>query len=409
MMTRAASRLLGSVAGLTIVLYVATSRAYITGSLTPGDLLVLTLLCVLLLSEGASRAVLRLVLGPYGILALAITAAVLVSALHSRRFLAALNFDGQLLFTVWLAVPIVAAGIAELRDPFRFLRRLGVAYLVFFALGLVLLFGAGNDAILFRSGIGRVFQRFTTHPLQMILMAVGFAGAAFAARRRLRHLLLLALSLIPVLLNANRTWMVTLALLAVMAALGAARSARSLFAVVIGIAILGGVAYLVLGSSLVQDTWQIRLLNAPGFLEDEIRVASVQASLDAVSRHAGTLLLGEGWGSSGGDIVVHNVVIQVLHEGGIFVLAALLALLALPAVWVLGARGGDRMTRQFVLMLTGAFVLFWMLNALSVERVYWMAYAVALGLAHRLRIGPAPAAAAAAFPAAPRLGGPVPA
>jgi hypothetical protein len=378
--------LLPAAAGLVIIAYVATSPMYITGSLTPADLLVAALPAAILLSRRATQAVLRILTGPYGVVALVLTATALLSALHARRFLQALNFDGQLLFTLWLAVPIVAAGIAELRDPFRLLRSFGMAYLAFYVVGLLLLFGAANDALLFRSGIGRVFSRFATHPVQMILMSLGFAGAAFAARGRLRYLALLALSLLPVLLNANRTGMVSFALLAVIAALGAAHTGRGVLAVLVGILAVGGVGYAVLSSSLVQDTWQIRLLNAPGFLEDEIRVASVRASLNAVQRHAGTLLLGEGWGSSGGDIVVHNVVIQVLHEGGVFVLASLLVLLTLPAGWALGARGGDRMSREFVIMLAAVFLLYWMLNAISVERVYWMAYAVALGVGQRLRL-----------------------
>ena len=381
------SSLLASLAAVTIVLYVAGSPFYITGSLTAGDVWMLVAVAGVLLSDAAVAAVLRLLHGSYGTIALVISAAVLAATLNAGNVPRALSFDGQFLFTLWLVIPLVAAGIAELPDPFRLLRLFGWAYLAFYGVGLVLLFGVGSEAILSQAAVGRVFQRFTTHIFQLSLMALGMAGVAFGTRNRLTYMVLLALSVIPVLLNANRTGLASFALLGVLAVAGTARSARGLLAVLTGAALLVGLGNAIVNSSVVQDLWQIRLLNAAGLLEDQVRVTAIEASLAAIRRSALTLLFGAGWGSSGSEIVVHNFVIQVAHEGGVFVLLAVTALFVLPVAWVLRAPYGDRMTRQFVLMLTGVLVLFWSLNALVVERPYWLTYAVALGLAHRMRLG----------------------
>jgi len=381
------SSLLASLACVTIVLYVACSPFYIRGSLTAGDAWMLVALAALLLSDTAIAAVLRLLRGAYGFIALMISTAILAAALNASDLFRALTFAAQFLFTVWVVIPIVASGIADLRDPFRFLRHSGSAYLAFYALGLVLLFGAGSEAILFQSAIGRVFQRFTTHVFQLSLMAVGVSGLMFSTRHRSTYAVLITLSVIPVLLNANRTGLASFALLGVLAAVGTMRSARGLMTVLAGGALVVALGYAIISSRVVQDLWQIRVLTTAGLLEDQVRAASVEASLAAIRRSSLTLLFGAGWGSSGSDIVVHNFAIQVTHEGGIFVLLTMTALFVLPVAWVLRVPYGDRMTRQFVLMLTGILLLFWSLNALVVERPYWLSYAVALGFAHGMRLG----------------------
>jgi hypothetical protein len=389
------SQLLAGLAVVTIVLYVVGSPFYIKGSLTGGDLWMIVALAGVLFSDTAVAAVLRLLRGAYGLIVLLISAVVLAVAFNATNFVRALTFAGQFLFALWVVIPVIAAGIADLRDPFGFLRRSGAAYVAFYALGLVLLFGAGSEAILYRSTIGRVFQQFSTQVFQLSLMSVGMAGTVFGTRGRATYLALLGLSLIPVLLNANRTGLASFALLGVLALAGTVRSLRQLAIVLVGSALLVGLGYAVMSSRLVQDLWQVRVLTVSGLLEDQIRVASVEASLAVIRRNVLILLFGAGWGSSGGDIVVHNFVIQTVHEGGLFVLLGMSALFALPVAWAFGARHGDRMTRVFVLMLTGIVVLFWSLNALVVERPYWLAYAVALGFAQRLRLARPPIADAA--------------
>lgn len=383
---RPRSSLLAGLAAVTVVLYVAGSPFYITGSLTAGDVWMLMALAVVFLSDTAVASVRRLLHGGYGMLALIISAAMLAAALNAVDLSRALTFATQFLFTLWVVIPVVAAGIGDLRDPIGFIYRSGWAYLALYALGLVLLFGLGSDAILFRTPVGRVFQRFSTHAFQLSLMALGVAGVVFGTRKRLGYAMLLALSVIPVLLNASRTGLASFALLGVLALLGTVRSARGLPTVFATGALVIGLGYAIINSRVVQDVWQIRVLSTAGLLEDQVRGASIQASLAAIGQSTLTLLFGAGWGSSGSELVVHNFVIQVTHEGGAFVLLALTALFLLPVLWVLGARS-DRMTRQFVLMLTAIVVLFWLLNALVVERSYWLAYAVSLGFAQHVRLG----------------------
>ncbi|HET7600654.1 MAG TPA: hypothetical protein VFK09_10190 [Gemmatimonadales bacterium] len=380
------SGLLAAVGGATIVVYVAGSPYYIAGSLTAGDLWMLPALALVLLSDTAARNVLRLLAGAYGWIALCFTAAAAVASLHATDFLHSLLIAGQFLFTVWIVVPVVAAGVADMRDPLAFLRRSGAAYLLFYALGLVLLFGFRNDVILYQSAIGRVFQRFVTFVFQTGLMGVGLAGAAFGARHRGRDLTLLILSLIPVLLNASRTGLVSYGAITLLALLLTARDGKRLLLVTLGAILLVVIGQAITSSKLVHDMWQVRVLTASGFVEDDIRMASIRASLAAIRSSVLTLLFGTGWGTSGGEIVVHDFVIQVTHEAGLFVLAALAALFALPVVWAFARGAADRMLRHTILFTMAVFVLFWLLNALSVERPYWLPYAVALGLAQRLRL-----------------------
>lgn len=382
------SSLLAGFSTVTIVLYVVGSPFYIVGSLTLGDVWMLVVVAGVLIFDRARDAVLRLLRGSYGAIALTITASLFVAALNAHDTFGALTFVAQFLFTVWIVIPIVAAGIADHRDPFCFLRHCGWAYLAFYALGLQLLFGFGSEAILVLSGNGRVGQQFTTQVFQFSIMAVGVAGILFSTHLRYRYAALLALSLIPMLLYASRTGLMSFALLGLFALIATIRSTRKVLLLVMGGALLAGLGYLIMDSSFVRDVWGIRVLNTAEFFEDQERIAALNASLAAIQQSTRTLLFGAGWGSSGAEIVVHNFVIQVVHEGGVFVLFAICALFALPVVWTFGAPNSGRMTKQFVLMLTGIFVLFWLLNSLSVERPYWLTYAVALGFAHRLRLRP---------------------
>lgn len=382
------SSFLASLSIVTIVLYVASSPFYIVGSLTLGDVWMLVVVAGVVSFNRAREAVFRLLRGPYGVISLTITASLFVAALNAHDIFGALKFVAQFLFTVWIVIPIVAAGIADHRDPFRFLLQCGWAYLAFYALGLALLFGFGHEAILSQTGIGRVGTQFTVQVFQFGIMAVGAAGILFSTRSRFSFATLLSLSLIPVLLNASRTGLASFALLVLLALIATIRSPRRLLILVMSGVLLVGLGYLIVSSSVFEDVWGIRVLDPGKFFEDQERIAALNASLTAIGQSTQTLLFGAGWGSSGEGIVVHNFVIQVVHEGGVFVLLAICALFTLPVVWAFGARNGDRMTKQFVLMLTGVFVLFWSLNSLSVERPYWLTYAVALGFAHRLRLRP---------------------
>jgi hypothetical protein len=381
------SRLLPAISGWTIVLYVAGSPFYLGLNLTAGDLWMLVALAAVIVSDRAAAGVLALVTGAYGLVAAALSACLLAAGLNADDPLGSVSFVSQMLFTIWLVVPMVAGGLAEHRDPYRFLRHAGVAYLLFYAVGMVLLFGFGSDAILIQTGIGRVFQRFTTQVLQLSLMALGAAGLVFGTERRPTYLALLLGSAVPVLLNASRTGLVSFGLLGLMAVFGTVRSLRGLLTVFASGALVVTAGYALLNSTVAQELWQIRVLSASGLLDDEARLRSIATSLSAIRESVPTLFFGSGWGSSGGEMVVHNFVIQVIHEGGLLVLLPLLALFGLPLAWAASLRDGDPMRRPFVFMLMGAVLLFWSLNALVVERSYWMAYAVALGVAYRPRVG----------------------
>jgi hypothetical protein len=374
---------LAVVSGATIVLYVATSTIHITGSLQVGDLWMLLAGIAVLLSPAATLDLLRLVMGSYGAAALALTGCMLIGTLNSRTFLHSLVSVTQMVFVLWVLVPVVAAGVARMRDPLRFLRLAGLGYMAVYMVGLVLLFGAGNDAILYQSAIGRVWQWPSTHVFQMSLMAVSAAGLAVGTSHRLRDMTLLLLSFIPILLNASRTGFVGFGLLAVLGLGASLMHVRRLPWVLGGLAVVGASGAALVTSAAFQNLWQIRVLSAAGFLEDDIRLGSIVVSWRAIRASTMTMLFGDGWGTSGGDLVVHNVVVQVWHEGGIFVLLTMLLLLALPVIrpWLRPtANGAVRLTG---VMLGSLNLTFWMLNALSVERVYWLAFAVSLGLAYR--------------------------
>jgi len=380
------SSFLAGLSIVTIMLYVASSPFYIVGSLTLGDVWMMVAVAGVLSFNRAREAVIRLLRGSYGAISLTITVSLFVAALNAHDIFGALTFVAQFLFTLWIVIPIVAAGIAEHRDPFSFLRNCGWAYLTFYALGLALLFGFGSEAMLVQTGIGRVGPQFTLQVFQFGIMAAGVAGILFSTHSRYSYATLLTLSLIPVLLNASRTGLASFALLGLLALFATIRSPRRLLILVISVVLLVGLGFLIMSSSGLEDMWGLRVLDPGKFFEDQERIASLNASLTAVGQSTRTLLFGAGWGSSGEGIVVHNFVIQVVHEGGVFVLLAICALFILPVIWTFGARNGDLMTKQFVLMLTGVFVLFWSLNSLSVERPYWLTYAVALGFAHRFRL-----------------------
>ena len=379
----ARSSLLPAIAGWTIVLYVAGSPFYLGFNLTAGDLWMFVALAAVIVSDRAAAGVLSLLTGAYGFIAATLSACLLAAGLNADDPLGSVSFVSQMLFTMWIVVPIVAGGIAQHADPYRFLRHAGAAYLLFYAVGVVLLFGFGSEAILTQSGIGRVFQRFTTQVLQLSLMALGASGLVFGTERRPTYLALLLGSALPILLNASRTGLATFALLGLVAVLGTVRSFRGLLMVLASGALIVTAGYTLVSSTLAQELWQIRVLSVSGFLEDEVRLRSIAVSLAAIRESVLTLLFGSGWGTSGGELVVHNFVIQATHEGGLFVLVALLMLFALPLVWAVCIRDGDPMRRPFVFMLMGAVLLYWFLNALVVERSYWLAYAVALGAAYR--------------------------
>jgi hypothetical protein len=377
------SRLLPALAGLTIIIYVASSPYYLTLNVTVGDIWMLIALAIAMSSDRAMNGILRIAGGTYGLVAATLSACLLATAVGAADVMNSSSFVLQLLFVIWGVVPFVAAGIAEAPDPYRFIRRAGAGYLIFYGVGLVLLFGFRSEAILSQSGIGRVFQTFTTHGLQLSLMSLGVAGLVFGTSRRPTYLVLLVGSSVPILLNASRTGLLTFVLLGVLAMSFTVRSLRGLGTVMAATGLLIATGYVLINSALAQDLLQIRVISAASFLEDDIRLRSIGVSLAAIREDPKTLLFGAGWGSSGAELVVHNLMLQVTHEGGLLVLLPLMALFALPLAWAVTGRDGDPIRRPFVLMLMASILLFWSLNALVVERPYWLAYGIALGIAHR--------------------------
>jgi hypothetical protein len=266
---------------------VATSTIHITGSLQVGDVWMLLAGIAVLLSPAAMADVLRLVTGSYGVIALMLTGCMLIGSLNSRTFLHSISFVAQMVFVLWVPVPVVAAGGTHARSAA--VHPVGRAGYLAVPSGSCSCSAPGKTRSL-RMTIGRVFQWPVTHVFQMSpggsaagladITPVGtgtsppFVHSNFAERvpyraRRFRP----AGSARPLCsahARATTAWVL------------ADRPSRRRTA--LGVPFSGPVADPGVGTS---------------FLEDDIRLRSVMVSWRAVRSSKMTMLFGDGWGMRG--------------------------------------------------------------------------------------------------------------
>jgi O-antigen ligase len=369
---------------LTIPLSFFGSGITVAGNFSLADIL-LTLAGLMVLSDPSVTKRVAIAMGRrYAAIALATSAALMIQIILSGQPSADFKYALQLLFIVWVATPITAAGIDGMRSPLRFLSGVAFAYIAVYILGLLLHFGFHTDALVFQQGPGRVYSSYIDLPIQQIALALGCTWIATGGKNRARGMGVLLCGLIPVVLNASRTGLATIAALVLFAAVleySATRRSGPLIAIfVIGLAVVVANMY----SGALEDSLYFRLVNIGSFAEDEVRRASMRASIEAITTRPSILFFGSGWGTSGADLVTHNLVLQVSQEAGILFLLPLLALLMYPATRVLRSPAAIDDQKMFVLLLTAALLIFWLLNALVVQRPLWVPLAVAIGISNRV-------------------------
>lgn len=378
---------LSVVAGSTLIVYGMSSGLPIFFNVTTGDMWLLVCSFLIVFSPPSQRSLWRFHRAGYGLLAALISASMPLVSLMSSTFDADLKFIVQFWFILWIVIPLVAVGVAEMPSPLRYLTSWGWAALALMSVGAVLQFAFGIDWILYNSGINRFILKFNVN---------AFLSSAFCLSVALMTtrswsagtLLMCALSVFALaVVGAQRSGVAMVAVVLLMASAVSIRTWRGIAAMVA----TTGIATILLSSGFFQSLLGIRAVTGIEFFHDENRIDALIATVQSIVSHPSLLVAGVGWGRSGFEtaagvhLVVHNVPLQLVVEAGLPIGLMWLWLLALPVFWLWRARQVDRVERRFALMLNATLWVIWAVNPMSSERVNWLTFAMALGMAYRLR------------------------
>ena len=376
--------LLKWIAASTIVVYIVFSPFYLSGSLMVGDIWLAGVMVFAFSFRQSRNSLVRFFRSGYFLLSSSLLVTMLIATLHATSASYNMKYIAQFMTILWILIPLVAVGISQMNSPLLFLEMCSWIYLLIFALGAMLHFGFDVDWILFNAGPDRFHARINNHSLQMMALCLAAASLFKGRRFSWRYLAMLLGVVGTVILAASRTGVVMIAFVIGIAGIMSLRRWYSL-PLVLG---LGGATSWLVFFSAMQE--KVGIAVRTEFFEDEVRMASLYAAWQTLSQDWMNWLFGVGWGYSGKDanleIVVHNVLLQVLTEAGILTLVVLCWLLFLPLIWVRRLKRSHEIERTVVILGCATVWIFWMFNALSCERIYWVGFAVLVGMAYRLRV-----------------------
>ena len=395
-----------------VVVYIFSSPLpLIVGSLQVGDLCLVVAVVLTFLSRRALNSLVRFFRSGYFLLSFFTSAAMLMATLNAPLIFENLKSIAQLMTVLWLLIPLVAVGLAEMRDPLRFLEIGAWLYVITFVVGAILQFGLGLNWIVSNSGNNRFFMHVDFGYFVSTALCLSVAYLFMTRPVRLRYLLLFLGSLLPIIFAASRTGIVA-SVLVIVTAILIARRGFSTLAVGLIVIVL---TTMLLSTGILQGSLGI-LDRSSEFFEDSARLDALSATWQIVLESPANLLFGVGWGQSGyalsssSDfrVVAHNLPLQVLGQAGLFTAIGMFSVLVLPLFWwfnhqlpdrlraigenvVVGqSRAGQVCEQAVILERTLTLLLFvnllsaWMFHPISYWRILWLPFAALMGIAYRL-------------------------
>ena len=346
----------------------------------PGDIwLLVAFVLALVLSKSLVKQLVRFFSTGYLFISLAASAAMLIAILFGPDQERSFDFFIQFQFVIWLLVPFVAIGIADMKSPFNFLEFCGWLYLILYGIALVF-FADTSYGVFQKVGGDRLFTTYKFSAFWMTTLCLSSLRLLQGHARALRNLVLLLGVVAVSILSSSRTEFVMILFVLAAAAILCLRSLRGWLAVTIALCC----SIALFSTGYLQEAFQVRSLDVDSLIFDNGRIDLMRAGLDVVLTDSRVFLFGMGWYNSPLGMVIHNFFVQVMVEAGILTMTSLFLWLMLPLSWVLHARDGDRSERVFALLLLGCVWILLLLNAIPAERVLWLPFAIATGFAYRL-------------------------
>ena len=369
---------------VSVIIYIVFSPFYLWGSLTIGDIWLGFVLFLVPLSYQLSMSLVHFWKTKYFSLSLFLSIAMLSTIFIVPSPLNNSKFIVQFMFIVWILIPLISIGIFQMNSPLLFLEVCSWIYLTIFTIGVILYFGLGLDWVLSNSGNRRFHLWFNSNALQMVTLCLSTAYIFKGTKFCWRYIVMLLGAIAVFIFNASRTGFLTIIFVVGIAALMSLRKPRTfILSIIIGY----GIFYL-LFSAVIQNKLGIAVRT--DFLRDDVRLDSIYVAWQVLTHDWTNWLFGIGWGNSGDgtrfNIVVHNILLQVLTESGIFTLLILCCWLSLPLIWVWKLKQFDGIERTFVILGSVAVWIFLLFNSLSCERIYWLGFAILVGMGYRLRV-----------------------
>ena len=378
---------LAQLAGSLLIVYVLSSPFLLVGSLQVGDVCLFLAVPLLLLSRHAQSSLIRFFRCGYSFLVLWISIWMMVATFFTPSMFENLKSIAQLEVVFWLLIPIVAVGVAEMRSPLRFLQVGAWASVITFVLGTFLLFSFGVNWIVSRAADNRLFGVFNFGAFAFAALPLAVVYVFNVRPLRWHHWALLFGAMVPILLNNSRTGMVNVALVILLGAIGVR---RTWFGVGVGLVAVSLTLGLLFSGALQSF---LGLERSVQFFSDPARIEALSAAIQTLGRgKLAVWLFGVGWGNSGfvtGDnfrVLVHNLPIEVIEQAGILTAMGLGVLLVLPLFWWVKCKRADALERNFALLSFASLVVTWAFQPISYERIYWLPFAVTLGMARRLSL-----------------------
>lgn len=334
------------------------------------------------------RPYMRFMATGYGVISCMVLVGTGASILVMGQGYRALDAMAQFAVILWLMLPLVAVGIAEMKQPLRYFEAGGWLFFGVVTTGAFLLLGRGSELIFTNSGSNRYFLVIPLVAFEACLIPL-VLGRLFAMRKVVswaggRFLLLLAASLLASILADSRTSIVV-ALAGALLVLAINR--RPVVALTVGSLLAIGYVY------FRESVWFSDMLGGErrGLLDDRGRQDLMLSALESLGTNMQQFFFGAGWQGSGfmsteSAVIIHNTYIQVAVEWGIMGLVFWLGIWFLPWIWLLRSRRRDTLEWQVALLTLFSVHLAWMFHPIATTRLHWLGFAAALGLAYRVHL-----------------------
>jgi len=351
------------------------------------------------------REYIRFLATGYWVIACLVPLGMGTSILVMGQNIRALDALAQVSVILWLLLPLVAIGLAEMQRPLRLLIAGAWVYFTVAVAGAGMLFLGGSELLIRNSGSNRYFIVIPLVPFEACLVPLALAGL-FVMRKLLSwesvgYLLLLSAAVLAAVLADSRTSIVV-AVASVLTALAINR--RPIVALAVG-SILSSGYLLFRRSDWLNDMFG---LGQRSLLDDRGRTDLMVSAYESLGTDMQEFVFGAGWQGSGfvtteQAIVLHNTYLQIMMEWGLLGLLGWLGIWILPWTWLMHNRRGDPMEWQVALLTIFSVQLAWMFHPIATTRLHWLGFAVGLGMAYRVYLRGQNRAGAPVFDARQRM------
>jgi hypothetical protein len=288
----------------------------------------------------------------------------------------------QLSFIFVVLIPYFVVSINLSNLSIYFIEKWSLISVYLYFIGLIFYYYFNSNVLIYNSGVNRLISNLYFCGAMPISFAV--LGIFFLKCHKFLFFFLIILLSVIAIFSSNRTDLVIIFMTLFLGFLFSRKTFTSVIIFLISSIII---AYMWFFSGMQE--YLGLLVRESNIFSDSVRLSSITNAINRLSSNPLFIFIGQGWGSSGdgseSGLVVHNFVIQVLLEGGIGTLIFMTWVYLLPILYARKSGHSNNLVKMLVYLQTFSLIIFFSLNSISLERVYWISLAVLIGLGYRIK------------------------